>query len=92
MENDPLFLLLWEDLLGLYFAWLPQLVHDDAGTHKSDEPVSKSIVKDCAGLPTLTLPVHSRSSSWSVKLTPPRFWNDAGILAMGLIAAPFENA
>lgn len=57
--NVPLCSLLVEDDDGSYecFAWQP--LHDDDGTHKSDEPVSKSIVKLCAGVPMDTVPVHS---------------------------------
>lgn len=92
MLNEPLFLLLVEDLLGLNFAWLPQEVHDEEGTQRSEEPVSKTILKLCAGVPMLTVPVHSRSSSWSVSGTLARFWRDSGMVAMGLISAPSAKA
>ena len=48
-----------------------ELVQDELGTHKSEEPVSKSMRKVCAGVPMLMLPAHSVSSSSSVRETEP---------------------
>ena len=78
IEKLPLLLVLWEDLDGLYSWWLlSQLLYQDDESQRSDEPVSKSTTKFCAGLPMVMDPVHSRSSS-SVSLTPPRFSSDVG--------------
>lgn len=49
-----------------------QLVHDDEGTQRSDEPVSKSIVKFCGGVPMEIVPAHSVSLSMSVSGSPLR--------------------
>ena len=92
MEKEPLSFLLPEEDEGSYLEWLPQVEHDEAGTQRSDEPVSKSMVKLWAGLPMETLPVQRRSFSWSVSSTLPRFWRDLGRVARGLISAPLENA
>ena len=92
MEKEPLSFLLPEEDEGSYLECVPHVEHDEAGTQRSDEPVSKSMVKVWAGLPMETLPVQSSSFSWSVRSTPPRFWRKSGRVARGLISAPLENA
>lgn len=68
MEKVPLFLEPVEEEEAVYLCLLLQveLVHDELGTQRSEEPVSKSIRKDCAGVPIEIVPAHSSSSSSSV--------------------------
>ena len=48
-----------------------ELVQDELGTHRSEEPVSKSMRNVWAGVPMPMLPAHSSSSSSSVSDTEP---------------------
>lgn len=59
----PLFFELVEDFEASNFLWVPQVVHADDGTQRSDEPVSKSMRNGCAGVPMVIVPAHSTSSS-----------------------------
>lgn len=84
MENVPDFLDDVDDELGLYllFDLHVELVQDDDGTQRSEEPakrgpthegqknkniLSKSMRNFCAGVPMEIVPAHSSSSSSSVK-------------------------
>ena len=61
MENVPLFFVPVDGLDAVYLLLLLQveLVQDELGTHKSDEPVSKSRFTVTAGVPTLTGTTYS---------------------------------
>lgn len=69
MEKLPLFFTPVEEAEAVYLCLLLQveLVQEELGTHKSEEPVSKSIRKDWAGVPMEIVPAHSSSSSSSVR-------------------------
>ena len=90
MENEPLFLEPVEDLEAVYLCLLLQveLVQDELGTQRSEEPVSKSMRNDWAGVPMEIVPAHSSSSSSSVKgsETVARFFRFAGTALNSLIS------
>ena len=92
MENVPLFFVPVDDLDAVYLLLLLQveLVQDELGTHKSDEPVSKSMRNDWAGVPMEIVPAHSSSSSSSVKDSVPvaRLAIEEGTSRNSLIAQP----
>ena len=54
-------------------CFAPHELHDDAGTQRSDEPVSKSTKNETGGVPMVMCPPHSSSSLRSVKGTFCRF-------------------
>ena len=94
MENVPLFFEPVEDDDAVYFFLLLQveLVHDEEGIQRSEEPVSKSMRNFCAGVPMEIVPAHSRSSSSSVRASLWRFARCSGRTRSGLISAPSLNA
>ena len=69
MENVPLFLEDVEEELALYLLLDLQveLVQEELGTQRSEEPVSKSMRNFCPGVPMEIVPAHSSSSSSSVR-------------------------
>ena len=62
IENEPLCLELVDDALEEYLCLLRhvELVHDELGTHRSEEPVSKSRLRVTPGVPILTGTTYSR--------------------------------
>lgn len=69
-----------------------ELLHEEDGTQRSDEPVSKSIKNFWAGVPMETVPAHSVSSSSSVRDSLWRLERVSGTSARGLISAPSLKA
>ena len=69
MENEPVLLADDEDDEAEYLLLERQveLVHEEEGIQRSEEPVSKSMRNLCAGVPIEIVPAHSRSSSSSVR-------------------------
>ena len=92
IENEPLFLVPVEELEAVYLFLLlhVELVQPELGTHRSEEPVSKSMRNDWAGVPIEIVPAHSRSSSSSVRASEPvaLFFRAAGTVLNALILAP----
>jgi hypothetical protein len=86
IEKVPLFFELVEE--GEYLCLLEQveLVHEELGIHKSEEPVSKSMRNDWE--PTEIVPAHSSSLSSSVRGSDAvaRFWREAGTVLNSLIS------
>lgn len=62
ISNVPLCSCEVPDDEGLYECLDWQPVQLEEGTQRSEEPVSKSIMNSCAGVPIETVPVHSSSS------------------------------
>ena len=81
MLNVPLCSSLVDDADASYllFELHVELEQSEDGTHRSEEPVSKSIRNVCAGVPIEMSPAHSSSLS-SVR--------GSGSTARGLISAP----
>ena len=70
IEKFPPFFTPLDDFAMLYLPRAPrQPVHDDAGTQRSAEPVSKSTKNETGGVPIVMLPAHSSSSLRSVRGT-----------------------
>ena len=98
IENEPLFFVLVDEDDALYCVFFlhVELVQLLDGTHRSDEPVSKSIKNFCAGVPMEILPAHSVSLSSSVSDSLCRLvrlaWMCSGRTATGLISAPALKA
>ena len=65
-----------------------ELVQEDEGIQRSEEPVSKSMRNFWAGVPTEIEPAHSRSSSSSVSASLWRLARWSGRTARGLMTAP----
>ena len=73
-----------------------ELVHEEDGIQRSEEPVSKSMRKLWPGVPIEIVPAHSSSSSssvsdslWRLKCS---FARRSGMRASGLISAPSLKA
>ena len=77
----------------MYFFLLLQveLVQEELGTQRSEEPVSKSMRKLRPGVPIEIVPAHSTSSS-STSDSLWRFMRRSGSTARGLISAPSLKA
>ena len=90
MENDPDCFFPELDLLAVYTCLdlHVELVHDELGTQRSEEPVSKSMRNVWAGEPMEIEPAHSVSFSSSVSDSDWRFAMCEGRRARGLIVAP----
>ena len=87
------------EFLRSYIALPKQAeLHDELGTQRSDEPVSKSMINWALAEPIVIKPVHSVSSFSSTKRSPWRFprWESCGWVRLrvlrGMIQAPRGNA
>ena len=94
ISNVPLFLELVDESAASYllFELHVELLQEDEGTQRSEEPVSKSMRKLWPGVPIEIVPAHSSSSSSSVSDSLWRFARRSGRTASGLISAPSLKA
>ena len=94
MENEPVLLADDEDDEAEYLLLERQveLVHEEEGIQRSEEPVSKSMRNFCAGVPMEIVPAHSSSESSSVRDSLWRLARESGRTRRGLISAPSLNA